>query len=578
MIAFLRSPRGRWFVLAGLWVVVIVLGIGGFIQQGREAGLHRSGLDTVYLTLQLATLDYDGSAGDMNWRLQIGRFVVPLMAASTVLITASIVFAGELNLLRIGRSSGHTVVAGLGDVGKRLASAFADAGERVVVVDPDQSLVAAATSGDDRLRGLVGDPTDPGTLARVRVDRARRLVVAGPEDARNVRAASAAATLAAGPTRGRPALRCAVQLTDAELASLMRATDLDSAGGMRLSYFSLHERAARSLLSENPPFTGAGDHPMVIGLGRLGRSLVVALGQQWAHQHRHRRAPLTLVDPYAGGRWAELTQRHPALAEVFEPELIDVDLAWPSADGVGALATLLAERPPSWVAVVVDDEPLALANAVFLHQRLPEGRVPVVVRMGSGAGLGTLLESVGGGTARAFPGVSVFPFLDRTCTVESVDGGIREQLAESVHEDYLAALPDGGTGTGLQRPWADLDDDERDLSRRRVDGIVGDLAALGCELVPLRRWGAPAVTLTDDETALLAEREHQRWYDDRSAAGWTYAATRDDAARTNPLLVPWADLAPAVQQTNLDAARALQPMLARAGFEIARASAGPAVS
>jgi len=570
VIAALRTPRGRWFVLAALWVVVIVLGVGGFIQQGRESGEPRSTLDTVYLTLQLATLDYSGSSGEMNWRLQVGRFVVPLMAASTVLITASIVFAGELNRLRIGRSSGHTVVAGLGDVGKRLASAFADAGERVVVVDPDQSLVTAATSADGRLRGLVGDPTDPGTLARVRVDRARRLVVAGPEDARNVRAASAAASLASGPGRGRPALRCAVQLTDAELASLMRATDLDSAGGVRLSYFSLHERAARSLLSEHPPFTGTDDHAMVIGLGRLGRSLVVALGQQWAHQHRHRRTPITLVDAHAGGRWAELVQRHPAVAEVFEPELIDVDLAKPSAAGVEALATLLAERPPTWVAIVVDDEPLALANAVFLQQRLPTDHARVVVRMGSGAGLGALLESAGGGTARAFPGVSVFPFLDRTCTVGSVDGGVREQLAESVHEEYLAGLAGGGTGAGLQRPWADLGDDERDLSRRRVDGIVGDLAVLGCELVPLRRWGAPAVVLTDGEIAVLAEREHQRWYDDRTASGWRYAATRDDSARTNPLLVPWAELTPAVRQSNLDAARALQPMLARAGFEIAR--------
>jgi hypothetical protein len=570
VIGVLRTPRGRWYALAVLWVVVIVLGIGGFVQQGRESGEPRSVLDTLYLTLQLATLDYSGGSGDMNWRLQIGRFVVPIMAASTVLITASVVFAGELNRLRIARASGHTVVAGMGDVGKRLAVAFADAGERVVVVDRDAALVAAATSADDRLRGLVGDPTDPGTLARVRVDRARRLVVAGPEDARNVRAASAAASLAGGPTRGRAALRCAVQLADAELASLMRAADLDSAGGTRLSYFSLHERAARSLLSENPPFTGADDHALVIGLGRFGRSLVVALGQHWAHQHPGRRTPLTLVDAHAGGRWAELTQRHPALAEVFVPELIDVDLAWPSAAGVEALATLLTERPPTWVAVVVDDEPLALANAVFLQQRLPTGRVPVVVRMGSGAGLGTLLESVGGGAARAFPGVSVFPFLDRTCTVESVDGGIREQLAESVHEEYLTGLPDGGTGAGLQRPWADLGDDERDLSRRRVDGVVGDLAAIGCELAPLRRWGAPAVDLTEDETALLAEREHQRWYDDRTASGWTYAASRDDTARTNPLLVPWTELTPAVRQTNLDDVRALQPMLARAGFEIDR--------
>jgi hypothetical protein len=166
--------------------------------------------------------------------------------------------------------------------------------------------------------------------------------------------------------------------------------------------------------------------------------------------------------------------------------------------------------------------------------------------------------------------VSVFPFLDRTCTLESVDGGIREQLAASVHEDYLSSLPSDSPAGGLQRPWGELDDDERDLSRRRVDGIVGDLALIGCELQPLRRWGAVDLVLTDAEVDRLAEREHRRWHDDRTAAGWTYADTRDDAAKRNPLLVPWAELPSASRDYNLDAVRALQPMIARAGFEAVR--------
>ena len=568
MTALWHNRRARWFALAVLWAVVLALGIRGFWQQGHAAGAHRTLLDTLYLTLQLATLDYSGSSGPMNWQLQVCRFIVPVMAAGTLLLAASAVFADELNRWRIRRSSGHAVVAGLDDVGLRLATDLARNGERVVAIDPDPARVEAARHAHDGIAAYIGDPTDAGTLGLARLDRARRLVVAAGDDARHGAGAAPAARLA--PRRpGPPALRCAVHLGDAELSAVLRTADLDATGQVRVSYFNLHERAARALLSENPPFGADGCRPLVVGLGRFGRSLVVALAPQWAHRRPGEVLPLTLVDANAAGRWGELVQRHPALAEVCSAELIDLDLGAPSAGGLARLAEALAERRPTWVAVVVDDEALALANAVLVHHQMPRSEVPIVVRMRSASGLGTLLDPESGPES-AFPGVRVFPLLDRACTVESLDGGIREQLAEAVHEDYLANLPPEAPRGGLQRPWAELGDDDRESSRRRVDGILGDLAAVGCELAPLRRWGVPSLVLTDAEELTLAEREHQRWFDDRTGAGWTYGAERDDAARRNPLLLPWADLPDAVRESNVAAVHALQPMLARSGFEVVR--------
>lgn len=567
----LQSSRFRWYLLAVLWLAVILLGVGGFVQQAHDTHTHQTFLDTLYLTMQLATLNYTGvTGGGLNWRLQIARFVVPFMAASTVLQTATVVFAEEFQRLRIRRSSGHAVVAGLGDTGLRMAKALCESGMRVVGLDPDAATVSAAKHAHPTLSVLVGDATEPALLQAVRIDRADRLVVTAGGDARNVAVASAATAIATARRTGPKALRCAVQLHDAELTTLLRAADLESDSNVRLSFFSLHERAARALLFEHPPFgKGAPHRPLVIGLGQFGRSLVVALGQLWAHDHDGERLPITLVDRNASGRWAELTTRHPALDEVYLPELIDLELGEPTPDGIDALVEMLQEDQPSWVAVVVEDEALALANAVFLHQQLPRGEVPIVVRMRSVAGLGTLLDPVSG-SDQAFPGVQVFPFLDRTCTVESLDGGIREQLARAVHEDYLAHLPPDAPMTPLHRPWADLTDDQRDDSRRRVDGIVGDLASIGCELVPLRRWGAPAMIFTEAEEDQLAQREHRRWFDDRTAAGWTWGETRDDEAKHNPLLVPWEQLPPEEQAVNVEEVKDLHLLLARAGFEAVR--------
>lgn len=54
-----------------------------------------------------------------------------------------------------------------------------------------------------------------------------------------------------------------------------------------------------------------------------------------------------------------------------------------------------------------------------------------------------------------------------------------------------------------------------------------------------------AVTLTPDVRALterLAEHTHDVWALGRLAQGWRYGPTRDDAAKTHPCLVPYADL------------------------------------
>jgi hypothetical protein len=569
-MSILDDSRKRWFLLAAAWVALLLIGISGFIQQANADGVDRSFLDTLYLTLQLATLDYDGSSGPMNWKLQVARFAAPILAATTVLQTASVVFRDEFHRFRLRYAKHHTIVCGLGETGARIAQSFAAAGERVIAIEPDSTV--AASSGVEEVVDYVlsGSATDVAALKLAGVDRAARLVVTCGTDATNAQVTRSAALLTAD--RKGPPLRCAVQLDGADLTSLLRAADLENQGGSRISYFNLHERAARALLAQHaPPFdtTGRPPHVMVVGLGQFGRSLVLALCQQWSELNPGVKLCPTLVDRSGRGRWEALRLQHPALAEVCEPTLVDLDLDEPSPEAVDDFIALLREDPPTWVAIAFDDESMALANAVFMHQQLPWGEVPIVVRMRTEDGLGGLL-SPHPDSKVTFPGVELFPFLDRTCTVETVDGGVREQLAEAVHQDYLDHVAGTDLPSTIQRPWAELDDAERNLSRSRVDGILADLDALGCDLVPLRRWGAPQVTFTDDEIEQLAAREHQRWFDERTAMGWTLGPVKDERAKTTPLLVPWAEVPDDARGWNLDAARNLLPMLARNGFEADR--------
>ena len=561
----LSSSRLRWYLLAALWAALLVLGTGGFVQQAHDAHISRSTLDTLYLTAQLATLDYEGGAVAVNWRLQIARFVAPMMAATTLLQTASVVFRDQFARARLRFFRDHTIVCGLGGAGSRLAAALAHEGHEVVGVERDASAPGVEALRAQDIVVVVGDATDADVLRATRLGRAARVVALSGADATNV--AIAAAVRAESTRRSAAtALRCSIHLTDTELCVLLRAGELTTSGNTRVDFFNLHERAARAWWAENPAF-GDGTRPphvIVVGLGQLGRSLVVAAAQRWSDQGE---GPLrvTMVDRAATGRWNSLRLQHPALRDAVQASTLDVDLEAPTAAGARLFSAVLEESSASSVAVAFEDESLALSTALLVHQTLRSPNVPIIVRTNADTGLGSLVTPEH--SVRApFPGLAVFPFLDKACTPAIVDGGLREQLARSIHEDYLARAGAGASGA-LHRPWDELDDEQRESSRRAADGIIDGMDAIACDIVPLRRWGDAGVELDGSSLEQLARREHERWMAERKASGWTFGTTRDDERKRNPLLRPWDELDDDAKQSNRQAAHALPAMLARAGFE-----------
>jgi len=243
----LTDTRKRWFLLAFLWTAIMLIGITGFVKQGSADDVNRGFLDNLYLTLQLGTLDYDGSSGPMNWQLQLARFVVPLLAAGTILQTASVVFREEFRRYRLRYAKGHTIICGLGETGARLATAFAEAGNHVVAIEPDGAVAAGSGVAEQLDHVLSGTGTDAELLRTAGIDRAARIVVCTGDDALNVQVTQTIARACEG--RARTPIRCSVQLGSASLTALLRAADLESRGGARISYFNLHERAARAMLA-----------------------------------------------------------------------------------------------------------------------------------------------------------------------------------------------------------------------------------------------------------------------------------------------------------------------------------------
>lgn len=571
---WLGSARQRWWLLAAAWLALLILGIGGFIQQANDLGMSTTFLDNLYFTLQLAALDFQGESEEINWRLQIARFVAPIIAASTLLQSASVVFREQFARFRARRARHHTVVCGLGPVGTLLCGALVDDRQRVVAIEADSSAPGVATATDLGVPVIIGDPTDAAVLRSARADRATRLVAVGGSDAVDAAIAAAARSVERGT--GLAPLRCAVHLTDTDLAALLRSTELTGTSGPRIEFFNLHERAASTVLAEHPLPAGAdGDAPgtphlVVMGLGQFGRNVVLTAARQHALAVGGRLA-ITLVDRLAEARYHALRMQHPALTDAVDATCIDLDLGAPTADAVDQFEDVLRHHPPSLVIVAFEDESLAWTSGLFVRNRLANSAATIVIRTSSDGGLAGLLDVAGAASARNAR-VATFPLVARSCSLDLIDGGVREQLARSIHEGHLARTGSATAGTAprLHQRWPDLSDDERESSRRAADAMLEQLHAIGCEPVPMRRWGSSDRVLTDDEVDRIAATEHARWKAEREGTGWTYGPVRDDTAKHNPLLVAWADLDPTAQEQNRAGVAELSTSLARAGFEIQR--------
>ena len=156
----------------------------------------------------------------LNWREQVflsavaPRGVVAASLAGVVAVEASSIAGSDASrlvamvfvviLLTIGIQSAYagtlarllkvqpmtTVVAGAGEVGRRVATLLAGSGEPVLVVETDDAAVVRAR--EEGLEVLVGDISDAAVLEQVRLDEAKALLLATPDDARNLLAAQLA--------------------------------------------------------------------------------------------------------------------------------------------------------------------------------------------------------------------------------------------------------------------------------------------------------------------------------------------------------------------------------------------------
>ncbi|RJQ55517.1 MAG: hypothetical protein C4521_01945 [Actinobacteria bacterium] len=432
----------RWPTIGGLTLLALLLGFVGFREHFTLLGEDRSPWDCFYLSLQLFTLESGSIVPPIPMELQVARLLAPALAVFAAVQAAVSVLQEQWQRLRTRFVRNHVIVCGLGQRGLRFAEQFAERGHSVVVVERDEENPLIERCRQAGIRVLIGDVMDPAALTRARLGASRYLVSVCAEDGTNAEVAAQA--LASTGDASRRGLAAFIHIVDLELCSLLRKKERTSAkdGSVRLEFFNVMESGARIMLHEVPVLRRArhaGDgllHLVVVGLGSLGRSLVIQAANEWWLDHREdgSRLRVTVIDRAANEKVELLRIRCPRLEEACELVVLALEKESPEFERGEFLFDGRGLCSAEAVYLCFEDDVHVVADALVLRHRMGSDEVPIIMRMTRQAGLVALLQADGRETRKGSANLHAIGLLDRTCTYEALMNQTRQAPADEADE------------------------------------------------------------------------------------------------------------------------------------------------
>jgi len=558
----------------------VTLGLGWIGFDGNMTALNEPGtfLDKLYLSAQLFILHSGHVPPPVPWQLEVARFVAPFVLGEAALAAVAAMIGERLAGMRSRLYSDHVVICGLGRLGSLIARELRAAGFEVLAIESDPYKRAIGECREDGVFVIVGDATDRTLLKKAMVGRALYFFAVTGDDGINSELAITAGKLVEG-RHGRP-LTCFVHILDDRLAEVMRQTGVTrNDGRIRLEYFNAADRGAPALLRERPAFDDQGTtefgppHMLVVGLGEMGRSLVIHAARRWRSMPstRGKRFRVTVVDNRADDQVAAMTERLPRLKDICEIGSHPIGLDSAEFERAGFLFGPDGKCDVTSVYVCLGDDALGLNAAWRLRRRLGERRVPIVVRTTRQGGVASALGDLCiGETGR---GLQVFGLMDLVCKPAILLGGQNEDLARAIHENYLRRERDKGqtADTNLSTvEWDLLPESLRESNRHQAADISRKLQAIGCDIEPLTDWDAPTPEFSPDEIEVLGRMEHDRWRKEREAGGWRPGPQKNEARKESPYLISYDELSEEIKEHDRAMVRGIPAFLAEIDFAVVR--------
>lgn len=522
--------------------LAMVFGVWGY--RGAFPGL--SATDLVYRSLQLFAVDAQLPEKGTPWQLDVARFAAPLAVVYAAVLAAIALLRNRYDAWRVRfGAAGHVVVVGLGDTGVRVVRGLRSgaAPARVVVVELDPRNPYIPTARSQGARVVTGDATSPLMLERVRVKRARHVVVLTGDDSLNLEIAAGVRQRARGADAR---VSVHVALDHLDLWRELSRVRLLAEDSVDVEYVHLPDRAALRLVDE---MAGGGD---------LAPRRVLVEGD----------------DPLAARAATHLVRR--SLADGREPmvavgseleERLRDEEPWmlhhvDRGDGDAALDVVL-------VCSSRDGDAAGIARGLQLAHLHRSADVLVTVHH---EGSGERMDLYGSRDRK----VRLVPPRVDQLGEELFERSAIELMAKARHAGYVA--DEVARGVNYQenpsiKPWAELEEPLKVSNRRYAESIATILGSLEAELVPLAGPPPPVEScLSKNQIERLAELEHERWVRDLRAEGWRPTRKETDQKdlvnKLHPLLKDWEWLKEPDREKDRQSVRDLPAMLARLGYEL----------
>ncbi len=140
-------------------------------------------------------------------------------------------------------------------------------------------------------------------------------------------------------------------------------------------------------------------------------------------------------------------------------------------------------------------------------------------------------------------------------------------LARELHEVYRRRQ--ACSGDVAARSWDQLPEAFRASNFDHARHIRTKLTTVGYEAVADDGVEPGDFEFTEEEVAILARMEHDRWVDERRVGGWT-PGLPDLETHTTPCLVTWEELSEEMREIDRMFVRAIPEVMAKLGYRIVR--------
>jgi hypothetical protein len=463
--------------------------------------------------------------------LQFARLaqLLVLLVAFTSAVTA--LLRTQVDRIRVRSSPRLSLVLGADTTSAPLLPALATDAERytLAVVTPDP---LAAWVGQARAAGwrvVITDPRRVETLVRLLARPGRRhalsrLAVLAPDSTESQRLMTAVQAAVDGrrPVPGNHPVRALLRMDEAWQAEDWRRRYLSRIPDWIVDTISENEVTARLLVDHM--VERAVDAVVLVGQSDLTFAVVAELAQR--------------------GREHELDPKRPSMPGVTivgrnADHVLEEHVLSQRRFGNSQLDRVRAETSLGLDEVVASAVDEYVAPAVVFSGDVSVADQRLATRLGASYP-GLLVysrhsEVIGLGTDPLLAQVRAFGSTLDAGQGRPVDSW--ERIARLVHENYVREYPD--PHDPARRPWNELAPFYRESNVRQVLTVLGSAVAVG------RSWGVSGRTASSpspEQLDEMARREHESWLEHHQRAGWTWATTRDRAAKKHPDLLPWAQL------------------------------------